>query len=111
MERNAKEFDMVLIEILLPLNDNSAMPFPTSLFRGLQEQLAEKFGGVTTYMRSPAHGLWDDGSGIPHHDEMVLFEVMAEALDAPFWQTLKGKLADDFDQNDVVVRATEITRL
>ena len=42
---------------------------------------------------------------------MVLFEVMAEALDAPFWQTLKGKLADDFDQNDVVVRATEITRL
>ena len=57
---------MVLIEILLPLNDKSAMPFLTSLFRGLQQQLAEKFGGVTTYMRSPAHGLWDDGSGISH---------------------------------------------
>ncbi|RNJ41545.1 hypothetical protein B5V01_29235 [Mesorhizobium erdmanii] len=102
---------MVLVEMLLPLKDNSGTPFPTQLYRELQEALAERFGGVTAYMRSPANGLWNDGVGGSRHDDVVLFEIMAETLEAPYWQTLKGKLADDFRQNDIVVRVTEITRL
>ena len=77
----------------------------------LEEALAERFGGVTAYMRSPANGLWNDGVGGSRHDDVVLFEIMAETLEAPYWQTLKGKLADDFRQNDIVARVTEITRL
>jgi hypothetical protein len=102
---------MVLVEMLLPLKDNSGTPFATQLYRELQEELAERFGGVTAYMRSPANGLWNDGVGGSRHDDVVLFEIMAETLEAPYWQTLKGKLADDFRQNDIVVRVTEITRL
>ncbi|WP_322419448.1 hypothetical protein [Mesorhizobium huakuii] len=102
---------MVLVEILLPLNDNSGTPFPTTLYRDVQERLAEKFGGATAYMRSPANGLWHEGGGGSHHDDVVLFEVMAETLEATYWQTVKGKLAEEFRQNDIVVRATNITRL
>jgi hypothetical protein len=101
---------MVLVEILLPLNDNAGTPFPKSLYRDVQEQLAEKFGGVTAYMRSPAKGVWEDEGGAICEDAVVLFEVMAETLEAPYWQTLKGKLAEGFRQNDIVVRATQMTR-
>jgi len=102
---------MVLVEILLPLHDNAGTPFPTSLYRDVQEKLAKRFGGVTAYMRSPAKGFWNDGGGASREDDVVLFEVMAETLEAPYWQTLKGKLTEDFRQNDIVVRATQITRL
>jgi hypothetical protein len=100
---------MFLIEILLPLNDNAGNPFSRDNYREVQEQLTGKFGGVTAYTRSPASGTWRDGRGATYRDDVVLFEVMAETLDAAFWQMLKGRLAEQFDQNDVIVRATEIT--
>ncbi|MBZ9998200.1 hypothetical protein LB569_30800 [Mesorhizobium sp. BH1-1-4] len=93
------------------MNDNLGNPFPREVYKHLQEQLTEKFGGVTAYTRSPASGTWNDEAGATRHDEVVLFEIMAETLDAAFWQTLKGKLADQFEQDDVIVRATEITCL
>ena len=72
---------MQLIQILLPLYDNAGEPLPAELFTEVRQQLADRFGGLTTYSRAPAQGLWND-DGETHHDDIVVFEVMAAELDA-----------------------------
>jgi hypothetical protein len=45
---------MHLVEILLPLNDNSGRPFRTEKYAEVREHLTERFGGLTAFSRSPA---------------------------------------------------------
>jgi hypothetical protein len=51
---------MHLVEILLPLNDNSGQPFGAGKYAAIREHLTEQFGGLTAFTRSPAPG-YDDG--------------------------------------------------
>jgi len=44
------------------------------------------------------------------HDEIVVFEVMTEALDAGWWN-YRLQLERDFRQDEIVVRASTITLL
>jgi hypothetical protein len=71
---------MHLVQILLPVADNDGARFPGSQFAALRQELTERFGGVTVFSRSPAEGVWQGGQGT-HEDDIVIFEVMAEALD------------------------------
>ena len=45
-----------LIEVLLPLKDNDGQAFDPEIYRSLQRDLTEMFGGATAYARSPATG-------------------------------------------------------
>ena len=47
---------MYLIQILLPLRDNQGTSFEVQLYEEVRVNLADHFGGVTTYMRAPATG-------------------------------------------------------
>jgi hypothetical protein len=51
---------MHLVEILLPLNDNSGRPFRTEKYAEVREHLTERFGGLTAFSRSPAQGTTSD---------------------------------------------------
>jgi hypothetical protein len=42
---------MHLVEILLPLNDNSGQPFGAGKYAAVREHLAERFGGLTAFSR------------------------------------------------------------
>ena len=101
---------MHLIEILLPLNDETGHPFPSELYDGLAQELTDKFGGVTSFTRAPAEGRWKDATST-EHDIIAIIEVMAEQLERGFWSELKRRLMSEFKQDEVVIRSQTIELL
>jgi len=101
---------MFPVEILLPLRDNDAAPFPAAKFGALRRELVERFGGLTAFSRSPAEGLWENGGGTDQ-DDIVIFEVMADALDRSWWADFRRRLEAQLTQDEIVVRAREVERL
>jgi hypothetical protein len=102
---------MHLVQILLPLYDNEGRRFGADAFDRVRNELAERFGGVTTFRRSPAEGLWRDEGGAVARDELAIFEVMSEALDRAWWAGYRAELERRFRQEKMVVRATEFEEL
>ena len=102
---------MKLIHILLPLNDNKGKPLGRKLFHAVADELTEKFGGLTAHTRAPAEGLWKEGSSETEKDEIVIYEVMAEELDAKWWGEYRQRLERRFKQEKVIVRAMEVRLL
>jgi hypothetical protein len=82
-----------------------------SLFRALEAELTTVFGGVTAYNQSPARGRWVEPGGEVAKDEIVLIEVSTEEIDTIWWATLRKRLTDEFRQETIVIRATEIELL
>ena len=72
---------MYLVQILLPLYDNDARPIEQEEYEQVRDELTELFGGITTYVRSPAKGLWKESTTSTVHDDIVIYEVMTEVLD------------------------------
>ena len=101
---------MHLVEIFLPLNDNGGRPFGTEKYVEVREHLTERFGGLTAFNRSPAQGTTSD-HGKKVHDEIIVFEVMTETLDAAWWRSYRLQLERDFRQDEIVVRASTVTLL
>ena len=100
-----------LVELLLPLYDNEGRRHPRAAFARVREELVDKFGGLTAHTRAPAEGLWEDAGGAVTRDDVVLFEVMADALDADWWGAYRATLEARFRQEAVLVRAHEVRRL
>lgn len=101
---------MHLIEILLPLADNEGRAFGAGEFDRVRDELAARFGGVTAFRRAPAEGVWAEGDGVSR-DAVVIFEVMADALDRAWWRAYRGELERRFRQEKLVVRATAFEEL
>ena len=103
---------MHVVQFLLPLADAQGQRFPVAHFEKIRDELAARFGGVTAFTQSPAQGVWKQQ---PHHalesDEVVLFEVMTDSLDSPWWATYRAQLERDFRQKEVMVRSWVATRL
>ena len=99
------------IELLLPLADNDGRRFGAEVFAEVRETLVERFGGLTAYSRSPAEGLWEEGGGGRSRDDIVIFEVMAPALDRDWWRGYRAELERRFRQDEIVVRAQAVERL
>jgi hypothetical protein len=101
---------MHLVEILLPLHDNSGDSFESEKYAEVRQNLTERFGGLTAFTRSPAQGTTTE-NGKPVHDEIVVFEVMTEALDAYWWRSYRLRLEREFRQDQIVIRASSVTLL
>jgi hypothetical protein len=101
---------MHLIQILLPLYDNAGNVFGEELYGKVRRELTERFGGLTAFTSAPAQGLWKD-EGKTKRDDIVVFEVMAEELDAEWWRGYRKTLEKTFRQDTIVVRAQPITLL
>ena len=98
---------MVLIQLLLPTTasvDTKAMT-PLTETRG---ELADKFSGVTAYVRSPAKGLWTAPDGHTEVDDVVMVEVVTETFDRDWWRAYAATLAQRFHQNTIHVRALPV---
>ena len=106
---------MHLIELFLPLTDNQGRPFARAHFDRVRDELVERFGGVTAFLRSPAEGVWKDAPGQSAQqavrDDMVIYEVMADQLDRDWWRSYGEELRRRFDQDEILVRATAVERL
>jgi hypothetical protein len=96
-----------LVQLLLPLYDNQGAPFPRTHYDVVAATLTREFGGLTAYSRAPADGLWRKEGEPTTHDEIVVYEVMAETLDEGWWRELRRTLERQFAQERLVVRAQE----
>ena len=102
---------MHLVQLLLPLRDNHGEPFGREMIDMVRHELTERFGGATLYARAPALGLWKDGEGQTARDDVVVAEVMAGHLDREWWRLYRAELERRFRQEQLVVRAMELTLL
>lgn len=102
---------MHLIQILLPLYDNDGASLPQEEFLRVRDELTDRFGGLTTYVRSPAKGLWKETRTTTVHDDIVINEVMTERLDRLWWREYRERLTVRFRQDFLVVRVSTVQLL
>jgi len=101
---------MVLIQLLLPTAGAAATRNMAPLAETRRE-LAERFTGVTAYVRSPAKGLWTAPDGHTEQDDVVMVEVVTQTFDRGWWQTYSTRLAERFHQERIHVRALPVEML
>lgn len=103
---------MILIELLLPLFDNAGHEIDHARHREVAKELTERFGGLTAHTRAPATGLWKPSPHEnPAHDEIVIFEVMTDTVDAAWWTSYRRLLESRFRQDQVLIRAIHVELL
>ena len=93
---------MYLIQILLPVPART--PDQTTLSK-TREELADRFGGVTAYARTPAEGIWVSPEGTKERDTMLMVEVFTEGFDRVWWKAYSKTLAERFKQEEIHIRA------
>ena len=102
--------DVVLIQVLLPAPGVSSGGLPDPLARTRQE-LADRFHGLTAYLRSPARGWWTAPDGHTEQDDVVMVEVVTETFDRGWWRSYAATLAERFGQETIHVRAWRVDLL
>ena len=102
---------MYLVQLLLPLYDNANTRFPRETFDYVRQELTDRFGGVTAFLRSPGEGFWRIDETAVNRDDIVIFEVMTEELDRRWWGRYREDLEQRFRQIELLVRASSIERL
>jgi len=101
---------MHLIQILLPLYDKKQQPLNRSLHDEVKRELTKLFGGLAAYTRPPAEGRWSQGRS-EVKDDIVVYEIMVETLDAAWWGDYRHKLEERFAQEQIVIRAMAMSLL
>jgi len=102
---------MHLVQIFLPLDDNDGNRLPPETFDRVRGELVQRFQGLTAYSRAPADGLWRQPDKGTARDDIVIYEVMAPALDQDWWKHFRQKLEKTFRQHTILIRASEVTVL
>ena len=103
---------MHLVQILLPRVSRANQPFPQETYDTVRQELISQFGGLTAYSRAPAKGLWADEPGkAVVSDDILVYEVMTEELDRPWWTSYRAALEKRFDQDELIIRAHGIEQL
>ena len=101
------------IEIYLSLDFNDGRPIPELKYVSIQQELLNRFGGVTSVQRQfPLQGVWQSGSDI-YHDRVVVFGVMDFREETQleclrYLERLKGRLKKKLDQLEILITVTEI---
>ena len=101
------------IDIYLPLDDNAGRPIPESKYVALQQELLDRFGGVTSVQRQfPLQGVWQSGPDV-YHDRVVIFSVMDFRNETQleclrYLGRLKGRLKKKFDQLEILITVAEL---
>jgi len=99
-----------LIEIFLPLSNNRGVPFPAQSYIDVRELLTKTFGGLIAFARTPAEGR-EQLQGSERSDELIVFEVMVEAIDYRWWSDFRRELEANFEQDRILIRASNVTVL
>ena len=101
---------MHLVQLLLPLYNNSGIQFEQKLYTDVRNELVDRFGGITAYTRAPVHGLWQESEQLVR-DDLIIYEIMVEKLEEDWWRGYREILENRFQQQSLVVRAHQILLL
>lgn len=99
---------MYLMQIFIPTRDNEGNPFEESRFTDLREELTNRFRGVTIYARTPVQGIWRRSEDSFQTDQMVIYEVIFDELEMPYWKRLKLSLEKSFSQEKILMRYSHV---
>src|SRR5688500_4781346 len=102
---------MYIIQLLLPLYGNEHQPIAHGTLKDVRDELTERFGGVTAFMRSPAEGFWKDNDNRVDRDDIIVLEVMVEDVERSWWSRYKAELEERFQQQEIVIRSIPMERL
>ncbi|ANL50287.1 MULTISPECIES: hypothetical protein [Rhizobium] len=94
-----------LVKVLLPVGNDAG-----SILEPISHKLTEIFGGVTMHVNAPAEGLWKN-EGDVDWDRIVVVEVMTNNLDRAWWAAFRKELELALEQEEIVIRASEVERL
>jgi len=93
-----------LVQILLPVYDNSGQRLPKEHYVKVRTKLTQAFGGLTAFTRAPAEGFWGTGGAVKR-DDIIVVEVMTDTLDRSWWRKYRIELEQLFEQDEVVIHA------
>lgn len=102
---------MVLIQMLLPTRSSEGSAFADGLILRTRQELLDRFGGLTAYMRAPAAGAWTSPQGEVAADSVVLIEVLSDVFDRPWWRAYADTLKQRFTQESIHIRASDVELL
>ena len=100
---------MVLIQLLLPTHAAGAEG--VAPLAETRRELAERFNGLTAYLRSPAKGLWVAPDGHVEQDDVVMVEVVTDTFDRAWWRAYSARLAVRFGQESIHLRTMQVEML
>jgi hypothetical protein len=101
------------IDVYLPLDYNDGRPIPESRYIALQQELLNRFGGVTSVERQfPLQGVWQSGADV-YHDRVVVFTVMDFRTEKQFQcprylERLKTRLKKKLDQLEILITVVQL---
>jgi hypothetical protein len=101
------------IDIYLPLDFNDGRAIPETKYVSLQQELLDRFGGVTSTQRQfPLQGLWQSGAET-YQDRVVILSVMNFREESQFQtlrylESLKKRLKRKFDQLEILITVQEL---
>jgi hypothetical protein len=101
------------IDLYLPLDYNDGEPIPVSKYIALQQELLNRFGGVTSEQRQfPLQGVWQTGTDV-YYDRVVVFTAMDFRQETQlqclrYLGRLKDRLKKKFDQLEILITVTEL---
>ena len=101
---------MVLIQMLLPTS-GAVNGEGLALLAETRRELAERFNGLTAYLRSPARGWWTAPDGHAEQDDVVMVEVVTDTFDRAWWRAYATTLAARFGQRSIHLRAVPVHML
>jgi hypothetical protein len=91
---------MFLVQFLLPVK-----PALKRQFAATRHELLAQYRGVTAYVRAPAKGSWVAASGQEETDDVIMVEVLVDALDRAWWSAYARTLAERFGEEEIHIRA------
>jgi hypothetical protein len=104
------------IDIYLPLDYNDGRPIAAAKYIPLEDELLERFGGVTSTQRLfPLRGLWQSGTEV-FQDRVVVFSVMDLSAQTEFeriryLERLKTRLKKKFEQLEILITVQELVAI
>lgn len=102
MPKGALEARMIPCSILVPLARNDGRPQPRKLFRQLEDELIERFGGFTD--AGLKGGGWRDDDGVVYRDRSRQYDIAVTTWkDVPGFLQIAESVATRFGQLAVFI--------
>ena len=102
---------MQLVQVFVPViwrEDPSR--FSSEVTQVVQE-LTERFGGATSFLRGAAEGRWKNDDGEIEKDDVVVIEVQVSEVSIAWWSAFQTRLERRFGQDEILVRYHDVHAL
>lgn len=95
---------MYLMQIFVPTRDNQGSTITERQFTALRSKLTDRFGGETTYARTPVEEMWKPSENSAEVDHMIIYEVVFDELEAQYWKGMKSQLEKAIRRQQIMMR-------